>query len=113
MCFIPLWLQAKFWEFVAESALLIRAMLGYFVKIPQCTIAAVMAFGAGVLVLALAFELINEAYTRGGFVSGAILYLSREQSSDRASSKLLKMMLVVVVCVLLDSIPESIVIGYL
>jgi ZIP family zinc transporter len=51
-------------------------MLGYFVKIPQRAIAAIMAFGAGVLISALAFELMDEAYTRGGFDSTAIGFLS-------------------------------------
>lgn len=54
---IPLWLQAGFWGLVGGSALLIGAAIGYFVQIPQRAIAAVMAFGAGVLISALAFEL--------------------------------------------------------
>jgi zinc transporter ZupT len=59
---MPVWLQAGFWGLVGGSALLIGAALGYFVRIPQRAIAAIMAFGAGVLISALAFELMDEAY---------------------------------------------------
>ena len=51
----PVWLQAGFWGFLSGSAVLIGAMLGYFVRIPQRTMAGIMAFGAGVLISALAF----------------------------------------------------------
>ena len=44
----PVWLQAGFWGLVAGSALLIGAALGYFARIPQRLIAAIMAFGSGV-----------------------------------------------------------------
>jgi ZIP family zinc transporter len=65
----PIWLQASFWGLVAGSALLLGACLGYFLKISQraisfagalCAIAAIMAFGAGVLISALSFELMDE-----------------------------------------------------
>lgn len=73
---IPTWLQAGFWGLVGGSALLIGACLGYFVKIPQRVIAAIMAFGAGVLISALSFELMDKAYQRGGFDSTAIGFIS-------------------------------------
>ena len=41
------------------SALLLGVALGYFVKMPQRAIAAIMAFGADVLISALSFELIG------------------------------------------------------
>ena len=72
----PVWLQAGFWGLVGGSALLVGALLGYFVKIPERAIAAIMAFGAGVLISALSFELMDEAYRRGGFDSTAIGFLS-------------------------------------
>ncbi len=51
----PVWLQAGFWGLVSGSALLIDALVGYFVKIPPRAIAAIMAFGAGVRISALSF----------------------------------------------------------
>ena len=68
----PVWLQAGFWGLVGGSALLLGAAVGYFVSIPQRAIATIMAFGAGVLISALSFELMDEAYKRGGFDSTAI-----------------------------------------
>ena len=38
------------WGLVGGSALLLGVALDYFVKIPQRAIAAIMAFGAGVLI---------------------------------------------------------------
>ena len=72
---MPLWLWAGFWGLVAGSALLIGAVAGYLVRVPQRLIAAVMAFGAGVLISALAFELMDEAYERGGFNATAVGFL--------------------------------------
>nr|WP_199329170.1 hypothetical protein [Coleofasciculus sp. FACHB-1120] len=45
-------------------------------QIPPRAIASVMAFGAGVLISALSFELMDEAYRQGGFDSTAIGFLS-------------------------------------
>lgn len=73
---IPVWLQAGFWGLVGGSALLLGAAIGYFIKVPQQVIAVVMAFGAGVMISALSFELMDEAYKRGGFASTAIGFLS-------------------------------------
>jgi ZIP family zinc transporter len=128
----PLWLQAGFWGLVGGSALLLGAGLGYFVRIPQRAIAAIMAFGAGVLISALAFELMDEAYKRGGFdstaigfISGAAVYTAanwylahqgarhrkrsgKQQPSEDDNSG---SGLAIAVGALLDGIPESIVIG--
>lgn len=79
-----LWLQsAGFWSLVGGS------VVGYYVKIPQrATIAAMMAFGAGVVISAW-FEPINEADQRGGFdstaigfVSGAVVYTDSRSFRD-------------------------------
>jgi zinc transporter, ZIP family len=72
---IPLWLQAALWGLVSGSALLIGAAVGYWLKVPAKVIAFVMAFGSGVLISALAFDLMNEAYERGGFAASAIGFL--------------------------------------
>jgi zinc transporter, ZIP family len=59
---IPVWAQAGFWGLVAGGALLIGAATAYFVNVPQRLIAAIMAFGSGVLISALSFELMDEAF---------------------------------------------------
>jgi ZIP family zinc transporter len=129
---IPLWLQAGWWGLVAGSALVIGAALGYYTNVSVRVIAAIMAFGSGVLISALSFNLMNEAYHRGGFTSTSIgfvggavvytaanLYLNRHGAKHRkrsgnqqpAESKQGGSGLAIAVGSLLDDIPESIVIG--
>ena len=60
---------------VAGSALVLGAFAGYFLNLPKRLVAAIMAFGSGVLISALAFDLMDEAYQRGGFGSAAIGFL--------------------------------------
>ena len=129
---LPLWAQAGFWGLVAGSALLIGAAAGYLSRIPQRAIAAVMAFGSGVLISALSFDLMDEAYKRGGFdstaagfVGGAAVftvanwYLSRRGAKHRKRSGSQQASeeehggsgAAIAVGALLDGIPESIVIG--
>ncbi|WP_017299540.1 hypothetical protein [Nodosilinea nodulosa] len=73
---MPLGLQAGLWGLLGGSALLLGAVLGYYTKISRRIIAGIMAFGAGVLISALAFELMDDAYQRDGFDSTAIGFLS-------------------------------------
>jgi ZIP family zinc transporter len=128
----PLWLQAAFWGLVGGSALLLGCAIGYYVKISQRVIAAIMAFGAGVLISALSFELMDEAFRRGGFdstaigfVSGAVVYTvanlflaskgakHRKRSGEHQPSEAEQdgSGLAIALGALLDGIPESIVIG--
>ena len=122
-------LEAGFWGMVAGSALVIGAMAGYFLRVPPRLIAAIMAFGAGVLVSVLAFDLMDEAYRQGGFVAsgagflaGALIYtviniyLSRRGAAHRKRSgeqmaRVGGSGTVIAAGALLDGIPESIVIG--
>jgi ZIP family zinc transporter len=64
--------QAGLWGLVAGSALLLGAALGYGLRVPQKVIATVMAFGAGVLISAVSFELVGEAYEQAGLAPAAI-----------------------------------------
>lgn len=129
---IPLWAQAGFWGFVAGAALIVGAFVGYRFDVPQRLIAAIMAFGSGVLISALSFELIDEAYERGGFNSmavgflgGAAVYTAANWLLARQGAKHRKRSgdqqpteaedggsgTAIAVGALLDGIPESIVIG--
>src|ERR671939_589532 len=129
---MPTWLLAGFWGLVAGSALLIGAAVGYFARVPQRVIAGVMAFGGGVLISALSFDLMDEAYRRGGFDStaagflgGAAVYTAanwylarkgakhRKRSGDKQPSEAEQSGsgLAIAVGALLDGIPESIAIG--
>lgn len=129
---VPLWAQAGFWGFVAGAALLIGAGVAYFMRVPQRLIAGVMAFGSGVLISALSFELMDEAYKKGGFDSTAIGFLGgaavytcanwilahhgakhRKRSNGKQPSEQddSGSGAAIAVGALLDGIPESIVIG--
>jgi ZIP family zinc transporter len=129
---MPDWLPAGLWGLLAGSALLIGAVLGYFVHVPRRMIAAIMAFGSGVLTSALSFELMDEAYERGGFVSTGIGFLAggavytlanwllcrygakhrkRSGGQQPAEHEHQGSGMAIAIGALLDGIPESIVIG--
>src|SRR5689334_6354723 len=70
------------WGLIAGGALVVGALVAWLVDVPQRVVASVMAFGAGVLISALAFDLVDEAEQSGGltatvigFLVGAIVYL--------------------------------------
>jgi ZIP family zinc transporter len=130
---MPLYAQAGLWGLLSGSALLIGALLGWFVPMPRRVVAWVMAFGAGVLISALSFELMDEAWAggglwpvAGGFFGGAALFTflnlllaSRARHRKRADPDLRAEHegagdgngAALAMGALLDGIPESIVIG--
>jgi ZIP family zinc transporter len=65
-------LEAAWWGFVGGAALLIGALFGLYVKVGLRVIGLVMAFGAGVLISAVAFELTEEAYRSAGSTFAAL-----------------------------------------
>jgi zinc transporter, ZIP family len=65
-------LEAAFWGFVGGAALLVGALLGLYLKVGLRVIGLVMAFGAGVLISAVAFELTEEAYRSAGSSAAAL-----------------------------------------
>ncbi|MDO3683611.1 ZIP family metal transporter [Micromonospora sp. C28ISP2-4] len=129
---MPEWLEAGFWGLLAGSALLIGAAVGFFVRVPRRVTASVMAFGAGVLLSAVTFELIDEAHEQGGLLpvaigaaAGALAYTGanvllarhgarhRKRSGDEQPSEREQpgSGSAIAVGALLDGVPESVVIG--
>lgn len=129
---MPLSIQAGLWGLLSGSALLLGAGAAWVANIPQRVIAAVMAFGSGVLISALSFELMEEAIQRGGFIAtalgflgGALVYTLANVAVSKAGGKHRKRSggqqkasdsggdngLAIAIGALLDGIPESIVIG--
>jgi ZIP family zinc transporter len=120
-------LAALFWGAVGGIALLIGAVIGLLRPPGQRTIGWVMAFGAGVLISALTFELTEEAYTKGGvdavalgLAGGAITFFVADWVVDRRGGEHRKRSggeqsdgsaSAIVVGSLLDGIPESAAIG--
>lgn len=125
------WLQAALWGLVAGSALVLGAAAGYFLNLSQRLVAAVMAFGSGVLISALSLGLMEEAFRRGGFDSTALGFLGgaavftaanwalarygarhRKRSGKQPSEADQQgSSMSIALGSLLDGIPESIVIG--
>jgi len=129
---MPSWLASGFWGLVAGSALVLGAAIGYLGNVPRRWIAGIMGFGAGVLISALSFDLMDEAYRHGGFdasaigfLAGALVYTAanlvisrrggkhRKRSGDQQPSESQQSGsgLAIAVGALLDGIPESIAIG--
>lgn len=65
---MPEWLWASVWGLVAGSALLLGAAAGGLVSVGARTTAYIMAFGSGVLISALSFDLMAEAPLRLHFL---------------------------------------------
>jgi ZIP family zinc transporter len=85
-------LQALLFGLLASSAFPIGVALGLFVDLPRRLIAGVIAFGAGVLVVALTGELMAEALEEGsvtwamsGLFAGAVTYILLDTLLDRAA----------------------------
>lgn len=129
---MPLWLQAGLWGTFAGGALVIGALVAWFVTVPRAVAGAVMAFGAGVLISALAFDLVDEAEATGGlaptllgFLGGAAAYVvgnvllarhgarHRKRSGDEQPSEQDEQGsgTAIALGALLDGVPESIVLG--
>lgn len=113
--------QAALFGFIAGSALFIGAVAAVLLRdVPerhQQTVQkvnkSIMAFGAGVLLCSLSFDLMEEAYQKGGFdqvtvgfISGALFFVIGDLWLDRSGSSA-----ELLLGALLDGIPESAVIG--
>jgi zinc transporter, ZIP family len=129
---VPVWLQAGWWGLVAGGALVVGALIGWFARVPPKVVSSIMAFGAGVLISALAFDLIDEAERQGGlgpavagFLGGAVIYVAanallalrgarhRKRSGDQQPSEQdsAGSGAAIAIGALLDGIPESVVLG--
>lgn len=120
-------LEAAFWGFVGGFALLVGALIGLTWTIPRRVIGLVMAFGAGVLISALAFELTEEAVKTGGFdaaavglAAGSLVFFAGDRALDRMGGANRKRSSGpgedgaapgIVLGAILDGIPESAAIG--
>ncbi|MFJ3174328.1 ZIP family metal transporter [Streptomyces roseus] len=120
------------WGVFAGAALLVGAAVGTLFRVPAQWIALVMAFGSGVLISAVSFELVDEAYRQGGVLptaAGAVagataysvanVYLARRGARHRKRSGTRQPSEAaqpgsgnaIALGALLDGIPESVVIG--
>ena len=117
------------WGLLAGSSLLIGGALALRVRISPRVLGLVMGFGSGVLISAVAYELVLEAaetshdpWVAGGFAAGALVFfggdlaIDHRGGADRKRSQVEQgagagSALAIVLGIVLDGIPESIVIG--
>ena len=120
-------LEAAWWGFVGGAALLVGAVLGIYLPTPAKLIGLVMAFGSGVLISALSFELTSEAYDLAGgtavvlgLLAGSVVFFAGDWMIDRRGGHRRKSPtghqagaggMALVLGALLDGIPESAAIG--
>jgi ZIP family zinc transporter len=116
------------WGLLAASSLLLGGLLALRVRVGDRVLGLIMAFGAGVLISAVAYELVDEAFTTShgaagialGLTTGALVFFVGDAMIDRMGGSGRKSMaggheagtaLAIVLGIVLDGIPESAVIG--
>ncbi|ADV67065.1 ZIP family metal transporter [Deinococcus maricopensis] len=126
---MPGFLNAGLWGLLGGAALILGALAGLYLKLSKRVISSVMAVGAGVLVSAVAFDLMDEAFHEGGFDAaaigltlGAVVYFVADLLVNRAGAHHRKRSQdqqdtsaeggsAIFLGALLDGIPESLAIG--
>jgi zinc transporter, ZIP family len=129
---LPTWLEAGVWGLIAGGALVLGAAVAWFFRVPRHVVATVMAFGSGVLISAVAFDLMQEAAETGGllptsvgFLGGALTYVAANVLLARRGARHRKRAgeeqpsedeqsgsgAAIAVGALLDGVPESVVLG--
>jgi ZIP family zinc transporter len=116
------------WGTLAASSLVIGAIIALLFRISLRTIGLIMGFGSGVLISAVAFDLVQEAFDKssghgwvaGGLFAGCLVFfggdwlidhLGGSQRKDPDGSQEGGSALSIVLGSVLDGIPESMVIG--
>ena len=68
-------LEALWWGAFASSSLLIGGVVAVRFRVSRLVLGLVMGFGAGVLMSAVAFELVQEAFQTSGLLSDVAIGL--------------------------------------
>jgi ZIP family zinc transporter len=113
---------------LATSSLIIGGIIASHFKLSKKAIGVIMGFGAGTLISAVSYELIFEAVRTGigtgfpayGFFAGAFTFYVADRiisnynngkPMDMEANKLSGLIVPMVLAIILDGIPESIVLG--
>jgi ZIP family zinc transporter len=117
------------WGLLAGSSLVIGASVAFLVRIPLRVVGLIMGFGAGVLISAVAFDLVGEATEKSvgsgwdavGLFTGCLVFFAGDRLIDSLGGGDRKAAtgvgegggssLAIVLGTVLDGIPESMVIG--
>jgi ZIP family zinc transporter len=118
--------EAFLWGLISASSLLLGGLIALRVQVSSRALGLIMAFGAGVLISAVAFELVEEAAKTSdsgvgaGLFAGALTFfagnawLDRRGAADRKRSsgkQASGFAMAIVLGIVLDGVPESAVIG--
>jgi ZIP family zinc transporter len=118
--------EAAFWTLLAAGSLLVGTALAFLLRPSHRTIGLVMAFGAGAMISAVSFELVEEALNTGlgvatlGLAAGSVTFFVGDRLIDRAGGADRKRMsgkqsegspLAIVLGAVLDGVPESLIVG--
>ncbi len=120
--------SALLWGLIAASSLVAGGLLGSWLTLGKRTLGVIMAFGAGVLISAVAYELVFEAvqlakltgFPTMGFFAGAFTFFFSDKligamgGSQRKAIKAThqsNLVVPLVLAIILDGVPESVVIG--
>ena len=123
-------IAACLWGLLSGGALILGAALGWFADLGRREVAWIMAFGSGILISAIAFDIMDDAFTTGGLVAsaggfllGAVIFTigsellahagarDRMRSTRTSNGRDGRSAGAVTLGTIIDGIPEAIVIG--
>jgi ZIP family zinc transporter len=120
--------ESFLWGALAASSLVLGGVVALLLPISRRVLGLIMAFGAGVLISAVAFELVEEGFETSagqgeislGLLAGSVVFfvgdalIDRLGGGERKSSggnQVAGSALAIVLGIVLDGIPESLVLG--
>jgi ZIP family zinc transporter len=120
--------EAFAWGIVAGSSLVLGGVIALHISISRRLLGLIMSFGAGVLISAVAYELVHEAFETSagdgeialGLLSGSLVFFAGEvlierlgaaQQTSSSGSHAVQAGRALVLGIILDGIPESLVLG--
>jgi len=126
----PIWLQAGLWGLLGACSLIVGAATAYLVPLGTRITAGIMSFGCGILISAVAYDLVFEGFRSAGLrpiiigaIAGSIAYAianwlvsrngarHRKRSGQQQTPSEQGGGLAIAIGSLLDGIPESVVLG--
>jgi ZIP family zinc transporter len=122
--------EAFVWGTVAGGSLVVGGVVALRVALTRRMVGLIMAFGAGVLLSAVAYELVHEAFETSagdggvavGLLAGSVVFFGAEKLIDRfvaevpdesqdLAGRAKQVGRAIVLGIILDGIPESLVLG--
>ena len=121
-------LTAFFWGLMATSSLILGGLIATRVALSKQIVGIIMAFGAGTLISAVSFELVFDAIQKArlsgspalGFLAGALAFFGSDvliakfvagRRTNLDASAQSNLVIPMVLAIILDGVPESMVIG--